>query len=192
MTKEEIAYRLADTFMREAKKHNSYSFSMRTVDKSKWWIHFQKAAGYRSIKGWTPEVHIKCCFEKHGNILPFRIYGKTAIGAWEEYHHRYEGKQTNDYVVQMLTTFKKIKKWNHPNRKFLKDEYKPEYYVHNRMLLKRHNLSIHFLSLSREFRRLNEIENYYDEDDLNFKRAVVFRNKKLVNKMKEVFKEDFY
>jgi len=184
MTKEEVSYRLADTFLKEYKKHNSYLFSMKTVDKSKWWIHFQKAASYRSIKGWIPEVHIKSCFEKYGKILPFRIYGKTAIGAWEEYHHRYEGKQTNNYVIQMLGTFKKIKKW--------RGGYNPEYYKNNIYTIQRKTLSIHFLSLSKEFRKLNNEIGLYDIDVLNFKRAMVFRNKKLVNKMKEVFGKDFY
>jgi len=185
MTKEEISYRLADTFMREYKKFNSYLFSMKTVDKSKWWSHFEKAAGYRSIEGWTPEVHIKSCFEKYGKILPFRIYGKTAIGAWEEYHHRYEEKQGNDIVVQMLDTFKRIKKWNDG------EGYNWGYYSANLRNIKRGILSVHFLSLSKEFRRLNEEENFYELETLNFKRAMVFRNKKLVIKMREIFGEDF-
>jgi hypothetical protein len=185
MTKEEVSYRLADTFMKEYKQFDSYLFSMRTVDKSKWWIHFQKAAGYRSIKGWNPEVHVKSCFEKYGKILPFRLFGKTALAAWEEYHHRYEGKQTNDFIIQMLDTYKRIKKWSD------NDSYDPEYYKNNIMNIKRGNLSIHFLSLSKSFRRLNEVENFFYEEDLNFKRAVVFRNKKIVSKMKEIFGKDF-
>lgn len=185
MTKEEVSYRLADTFIKEYKQFDSYLFSMRTVDKSKWWTHFQKAAGYRSIKGWTPEVHVKSCFEKYGKILPFRLFGKTALEAWEEYHHRYEGKQSNDFVIQMLDTYKRIKKWSKDG------SYDPEFYKNNVIFIKRGILSIHFLSLSKSFRMLNEVENFFDEETLNFKRAMVFRNKKLVNKMKEVFGEDF-
>jgi len=188
MTKEEAIIRMANTYWIEASKNNLYIFKRgetgEGIFKSKFFNHFEKAAGYRSIKGWKPEVHIKCCFEKFGAILPFRIYGKSALEAWNEYHHRYEGKQSNDFVVQMLNTFKKIKKW--------KGEYNPEYYRNNIYFLKRKNLSIHFLSLSKEFRKLNEEIGLYDVDTLNFKRAMVFRNKKLVNKMKEVFGKDFY
>ena len=184
MIKDEVSYRLASAFIIEYRKYNSYLFTMTSVDKTKWWIHFEKASGYRSIKGWTPEAHVKSCFEKFGKILPFRLYGKTAIEAWEEYHHRYEGKQGNDFLVQMLDTYKKIKKWG--------GEYTPEFYDKNKIVLKRKTLSVHFLSLSKKFREINEEENYYDRDILNIKRTVVFKNKKVYKKMKEIFKEDFY
>ena len=184
MIKEDISYRLADAFIKEYRKTGNYLFSMKSVDKSKWWTHFEKASSYRYIKGWTPEVHVKSCFEKYGKILPYRLYGKTAIAAWEEYQHRYNENNKNDYVIQMLNKYKKIKKWG--------GEYTPEFYKNNLMLLKRKMLSIHFLSLSKEFRRLNQEHHFYDEEELNIKRVIVYKNKKVFNKMKEVFGEDFY
>jgi hypothetical protein len=184
MLKDEVSYRLASAFINEYRKHNSYLFTLKNVDKTKWWVHFEKASGYRSIKGWTPETHVKCCFEKYGKILPFRLYGKTAIEAWEEYHHRYDGKQSNDIITQMLDTYKKMKKWG--------GEYTADFYKNNKLMLKRKNLSIHFLSLSKEFRKINDEEHYYDKETLNIKRTIVFRNKKLYKKMKELFGSDFY
>lgn len=187
MLKEEAAYRLAETFINEYKKFGKYLFNMKTVDKSRWWVHFERAAGYRSVKGWTPEVHVKSCFEKYGEIMPFRLFGKTALEAWEEYHHRYEEDGKNDYVVQMLDTFKKIKKWSH-------NGYKADYF--NQDLIpfwyRRNNYSIHFLSLSKTFRERNRVEHLVDEEVLNTKRQVVFTNKQVYKKMQEVLGEDFY
>ena len=184
MLKEEASYGLARTFIEEYKKFGKYLFSMKTVDKSKWWVHFERAAGYRSIKGWTPEIHIKSCFEKYGIILPFRLYGKTALEAWEEYHHRFEEKKTNSFLIQMLDTYSRMKKQY--------GEYNLDFYRDNKLLLKRKTLSVHFLSLSKEYRRINDEDNYYDKETLDIKRQVVCTNKKIFNKMKEVFKEDFY
>lgn len=184
MIKEEISYRLAEAFMKESKKNGQYLFSMRTVDKSKWWVHFERTAGYRSIKGWTPETHVKCCFEKHGPILPFRLFGKTALEAWEEYHHRFDDVNKNDFVVQMLNTYKKMKK--------IYGEYNPEFYKANQLFIRRGNYSIHFLSLSKSFRELNDKMFFYDEDVLDMKRIVVYTNKKVYKTMESLFGDDFY
>ena len=184
MIKEEVSYRLASAFMKEYKNYGSYLFSMRNVDKTKWWVHFERAAGYRSIEGWTPETHVKSCFEKYGKILPFRIYGKTALEAWKEYHHRYDEPNKNSFVIQMLGTYKKMKKWG--------NGYDSKFYEANKLAIRRKLLSIHFLSLSKAFRELNEIERYYDDDMLDIKRSIVYTNKKLYSKMKELFNDDFY
>jgi len=182
--KEEASYGLARTFIEEYKKFGRYLFSMKTVDKSKWWVHFERAAGYRSIEGWTPEIHVKSCFEKYGIILPFRLFGKTAIEAWEEYHHRFEEKKTNNFIVQMLDTYNRMKKQY--------GGYNPDFFKENLLLIKRGILSIHFLSLSKTFRELNKEKGFYDTDMLDIKRQVVCTNKKVFNKMKELFKDDFY
>ena len=184
MLKEEASYRLASAFINEYKKFGSYLFSMKSVEKSKWWIHFQKASGYRSIQDWNPETHVKSCFEKYGKILPFRIYGKTALEAWKEYHHRYEEKRTNNFVIQMLDTYNRMKKQY--------DGYNPDFFRENLLLIKRGTLSIHFLSLSKSFRELNEEKGFYDAEVLDIKKQVVGANKKVYKKMKEIFKEDFY
>jgi hypothetical protein len=112
------------------------------------------------------------------------LFGKTALEAWEEYHHRYKGKQGNDYVVQMLDTYKKMKKQY--------GKYCSEFYEKNRYQLQRNSFSVHFLCLSTEFRKMNEIENYFDKDVLNVKRQIVHTNKKVWGKMEELFGDDFY
>jgi len=185
MTKEEATYRLASAYIKEYRQVGGYLFTMKNVDRTKWIKFFERAAGYRSIVGWSPEEHVKSCFEKHGKILPFRIFGKTAIEAWEEYNHRYKNKIKNDYIVQMLDSYKKIKKWN-------KQEYDPTYYRSNILLMKRKTLSIYLLCLSKEYRILNKEQHYYTEEELDIKRVIVFTNKKVWNKMIEVLKDDFY
>ena len=185
MIKEEVAYRLADEFLKEYKKTKPYPlYSLRTVDKSKWWVHFERASGYRCKEGWNPETHIKCCFDKFGPVLPFRIYGKKAEEAWEELHDNYDKVNRNDFLTQMLGTYKIMKK------EF--GGYDTDFYKKKLLFIKRKSYSVHFLSLSKTFRELNREENIYDEEELNNKRLVVSRNKKVIKKMKELFGEDFY
>lgn len=192
ITRDEAAYRLAESFIKEYKKYDFKTFSMKNVETSKWWPYFQKAADYRTIEGWTPEIFIKCLFEKYGKILPFRIVGKSAEAAFNEYKHRYESSDPLMFIKGMLETFNKIKNWsieknfNEPNfKEFFNDPINIE-------KAKRGQFSIYFLSICKPFIELNKEKNLIDRNTLTFKRLSVTSNKKLLSKMKETLKEDFY
>ena len=192
ITRDEAAYRLAESFVKEYKKYDFKTFSLKNVEKTKWWIYFQKAADYRVIEGWTPEVYIKCLFEKYGKILPFRIVGKNAEKAFQEYKHRYEESDPTLYIKGMLETYKKIKQWSLDNG-FEESNY-IEFFnnTNNIERARRSQFSIYFLSICRPFIELNQEQEILDRNTLTFKRMSIASNKKVFAKMKEVLGENFY
>ena len=184
MLKEEVAYRLSQSFFKEYKKrYNKILYNPKTVEKSKWWRYFEKAARFRNIDGWSPEIHVLSVFEKYNDVMPFFLYSDKALKAWEEYKAAFDHNK-NNYLVQMLDTYKKIKKQY--------GEYNTDFYKDNLHLIKRKRYSIHFLSLSKVFREINDIEHIYSNEELDIKRIIVYNNKKVKEKMKEIFKEDLY
>jgi len=191
MYKDEAAMALADAFITEYRKHDFRFPTMKSIRKSKWWIHFERAAELRHIEDWDAKIWVKCQFDKYGKILPFRLYGKKAQEAFQEYKHRYldgEDDKERQLITSMLSTYKTIKIWC--KKKNLPEINYNEYFQNNINKAERGQLSQHFLSICRPFRE--NFEGVLDDDALMIKRAYVYKNKRLVNKLKEVMGNDFY
>lgn len=192
MRKDEAAMALADAFITEYKKFDFRFPNKNNIQNSKWWIHFERAAELRYLKDWNPTIWVKCQFDKNGKILPFRLYGKKAEEAFQEYKHRYlTGKEDRErqIISAMLATYKTIKLWCKKNDidgidydAFFEDRF--DKYV-------RGQLSLHFLSICKPFMELYFPEDH-DLESMKLKRAWVHRNKKLKNKLKEIMGTDFY
>lgn len=197
MLKDEAALALADAFITEYRKFDFRFPSMKTIQKSKWWMHFERAAELRYIKDWNAKIWVKCQFDKYDKILPFRLYGKMAEEAFEEYKHRYISGQDDrekQIIVGMLATYKMIKNWSKKNDINDLGGVDYESYFRNPTnfdKFTRGQLSSFFLSVCKPF-----VCNYFpaqDEmDKMKLQRAWVHKNKKLKKKLIEIMGDDFY
>ncbi len=192
MFKDEAAMALADAFITEYKKYDFRFPTMRTIRNSKWWIHFERAAELRYIEDWNAKIWIKCQFDKYGKILPFRIYGKKAEEAFQEYKHKYiSGKEDRELQIisGMLSTYKSIKLWCKKND--IKDIDYKLYFESNKQKIIRKQFSPYFLSICRPFMEGNFLKEE-DIDLLRLKRAWVYKNEKIKNKLLNIMGKDFY
>jgi len=191
MRKDEAALELADAFITEYRKVDFRFPSMKTVTNSKWWIHFERAAELRYLKDWNARIWVKCQFDKYDKILPFRLYGKMAEEAFNEYKFRYiEGQDDREkqVITAILATFNDVKVWCKKNNN---GEINYSEYFKNpriRQRIKRKELSLHFISICKSF----DNQGLIDSDSLKIKRAIVHKNKKLKNKLIEVMDNEFF
>ena len=192
MHKSEAALALADAFITEYRKYDFRFPSMKSIQRSKWWIHFERAAELRYLEDWNAIIWVKCQFEKNGKILPFQLYGKKAIDAFEEYKHRYIAGRADrklQIISAMLSTHKLIKKWC--NKQNLPEIDYEAYFKSNIDKFTRGQLSLYYLSICRPF-----MENFFpdqeDMDAMKLKRAWVHKNKSLKAKLQEIMGDDFY
>lgn len=174
-----MAYSLADAYVKEYKKYDFKTFNPKKVEKTKWWPHFLKAADQRYIEGFDPNLWVKCQFEKHGKIFPFALIGKKAEETFNEYKFRFtENNDEIQMLKSMLLTHKALKNKT-IDLPFI-------------MKVKRGFYSLYYLSIFKPFRDYNKIHNIIDEDKLNIKRAIIYKNNKIKNKLQNVLKNDFY
>lgn len=191
MRKEEAAYALADAFISEFRKHDFRFPSINKIQNTKWWVHFERAAEQRFVDDWNAIVWVKCQFEKNGKIYPHRLYGKVAEETFNEYKHRFISGQDDrekQMISAMLATYNLIKKT--VKKDFVEYDDYVEYFSKNIFKVKRNQLSKHFLSICRPFRE--GWEEFYDEDEMIIKRASVYKNKKLKEKLIGVMQDSFY
>ena len=190
MDKSEAALSLADAFISEYRRYDFRFPNLNNIQKSKWWTHFERAAELRYLEDWNARIWVRCQFDKYDKILPFRLYGKMAEEAFQEYKHRYiSGKDDKEkqLINGILSTFNDVKLWCKRNNEGVLNY--SEYFDNPRVRqrIKRKELSHHFISICKSFQN----DGLIDESSMMIKRAIVHKNKKLSKKLKEVMGNEF-
>lgn len=185
------AEKLAQAFIKINRGYDYKKITLKTLKKPKWWGHFLKAAQYYKNKPeWDPYLFVKCLFTKHGKIYPHILSWKTSWDIYLDYKEVVKEKEIDykEIANQLLQDYKKIKKWMEENNKSFKSFFENKV---NLMKIKRGLLSNWFLSL---ITYTYQIHNFLDIDEnlLLAKRAIILKNKKIANKMKEVLGKYFY
>lgn len=180
MLREEAAFALAESYVKEYKKYSFKTFNPHKVDKTKWWKHFLKAADQRYVEDWSPDLWVKCQFEANGKIYPFALIGKRAEENFREFKYRFlEAENKDDQIIKsMINTHKQLK-----NKEINETDI---------MKIKRGFYSIHYLSVYKPFRNINKNKEILDEDMLNIKRAYIYKNKILKETLKRALENNFY
>lgn len=191
MTREEAALALAQSYVKEFKKYSFRVFNPNNVQSTKWWIHFLRAADLRYLEDWSPEIWVKCQFEKQGKIYPFRLYGKIATETFEEYKHRYIEKDNKDIQIikGMLSTYKKIKDWAERNEKDISDFFDDR---NNLKQVERNFYSKFFLAIFKPFVTINKEKEIINIEQLSIKRAYLYSKPRIIGKMKEVLGNNLF
>jgi hypothetical protein len=189
MYREEAALDIARSFINHYRKFDPRFPSIQNIQKSKWWLHFLRAADQRSLhKDWNSNIWVRCQFDKYEKILPFQLYGKKAEEAFNEYKFRYfEGEQDRQkqLILSILSTYNLIKTWCKKNNNDIID-YK-KFFEENEIKLNRNELSEYFLSVCKPYQEFVD-----DKEKFQLRRAVVHKNKKLKEKLMDVMGSDFY
>lgn len=185
-----IAYEIAKSFIKEFRRFDYKFPSSKTIKKSKWWEYFLKTSEYSSIdEDWTPEIFVKCQFEKWGKIYPPQLYSKRAIDTYKEFKFRFLEKDSKEkqIISAMISTHKEIKNWC--KKKNIEFDYY-EFFNDdiNQFKLKRNEFSSHYLSVCKPVYSLGLV----DKEKLKMKRAYVHNNEKLKNTLMEAMNEFFY
>jgi len=178
------AFKLAKAFLFYYKKHSFKTFKLSTVKESKWWPYFVSVAIHFSQESdWNADYFIAAQFEEKGKILPYQLVDKDAYETYKLYRGRYEADSEKRVVMNLLTTYKEVKEWK-SIRAFLEDK-------KNQLLIERKSINPLLFFLCKSFYELG-LNEMFDKEEIENKRAVVFSNKKVLKKMKEVLGDEFF
>lgn len=182
-------YKLVKFFL---KFYKSHTFKYTTVRNSKWWDYFYRAAEkYSNEPGWNPYAFIAAQFEKYDQILPYHLTKKIAYDAYIEYKSRFEEDNDKNLVLSLLSSYNLVKEWCHENG-YGKINFKAFFRnTDNIEKLRRRNTNHDLFSIIKSFRELNSKENIYSEEEIDNSRRKILTKNKILNKMKEVLKEEF-
>lgn len=182
---------LAEQFRIENFKRTGKNLPIKIFLKEKWWNHFVKTATlYKDKPEWDPRLFIKTIFAKYDIPYPYHLSWKNTWKIYLEYKDFVNSKGI-DYVSiskTLLNDWKKIKRYFGEKEINL-----PEFFNNRNNIekIKRGFLSIHFLSLCKTFKELNDQYLYIDHRTLFAKRLVILKNKKINDKMKEILGNEF-
>jgi len=187
---EREAFLLAKSFLERYKKLDFRTFRISKVKESKWWKHFVSCVELRSSKKeWDTKRFIDIQFNEFGKILPFHLPTKKAWDIYIEYYRRGEVDKEKAVALGLLNSYKKIKKFG-TYKDFFNDK-------KNMLFVIRGELSPYFLSISRSFLKVyanlteNQKKNIISKEKLKISRAMVFSNRKILNKIKEALGKEF-
>jgi hypothetical protein len=179
---ENQAFLLAKEYVCEYRK--KYGFNMTPYNRmkdSKWWPSFVKTIElFGEKENWNPHNFIRLNFEYQGKIFPSQLPTKKA---WDTFIDNYREEEDINYknialaLLNDINTIKKLKL-----EKIDLDSIRRLSFD-----IKRGAISIYFLSLLKPFYEYNKEENFYEEKELLTKRSIIYKNKKIYNKMKEIF-----
>lgn len=192
---ENLAFDFALEFRKHYKKYTHKVYRIDNIKKTKWWVHFIKAAEkYIDYPDFDLVFFIAVQFEKHGKILPFFLAGKTAEETYKQNYFK-ENSEENKILSEVNGSFEAIKNWALKNKKNVNEYFDPakKWVLQSRV----EYLSPYFLAFSKSFlstySKLNEEERklLFSKDDLSIKRAYVKQFPDTKRKIKELLKEDF-
>lgn len=190
------AFELAKNFL----QYSDYLkyLKLSNITKTKWWQHFLKTIElHGKKKEWGARDFVKVQFDEFGQIYPFHLVSKKAWNTYIEFYKK--GKADKDITIakSLLNGYNKIKKWSKENgfdfinyKGFFEDK-------KNMFFINRKEFSLYFLTISKSFLNIyrnltkNEKEDIISLNDFRIKRAYIFKNKKILNKIKEILGEEF-
>lgn len=179
------AFKLAKAFLHFYRRYSYVSFKLSTVKKSKWWNFFLKVANnYSHEKDWNAYIFIAAQFEEKGKILPYQLIEKDAYETYKLYRHRFEADTDKKIVTNLLLTYRRVKESNSSIRVFLEDK-------KNQLFIQRKNINPQLFFLCKSFYELG-LDKQFEKEEIDNKRAVIFANKKILNKMKEILGDEFF
>lgn len=187
---EKEAFLLSKFFLQRYKKYELKTFKISQVKKTKWWSHFYNCVKlHYKKKEWDAKKFIDIQFDEFGKILPFHLPSKKAWNVYIEYYRRGQSNKDKAVALDLLNTYKKIKKFG-TFKDFFNDK-------KNMLFVIRGEISHYFLSISKSFlniyNKLTEKQKniIINEEKLKICRAMVFSNKRILKKIKEVLGEEF-
>lgn len=199
MSKREEAINIARIYLKFFRGKFRYNlFSLKNIERTKWWSSFMKSASFFEEKGEKdPYEYIEFLFDNFEKPLPFSIlYNKN----WDDFLDYRETKiQSNDLSIakSIVRTYNEILLWTKKNNYSKIAIYEFFSDPKNFTFLKRGRFSPYFLSISKSFMIKyleldeEEKEEIISEHDLKIKRVMVRRNKKLNNKLEEVLGDEY-
>jgi hypothetical protein len=191
------AMKLAEVFVKHYRKYSFSIFNPKNAKESKWWNYFVKTVElYGDEEGWNPSEYISFNFEENGKILPFFLPTKKAFETWN--NKRKRGKTDIDVTIvkNLLSSYNMIKTFCKKNNTEFSNQFFIGFYP-NQLKLIRKDISIHYIIISKclfkffkdNLKRESSIE--LDKTKVEKARMFIFKNKKILSKMEELFKDDF-
>ena len=184
---EQEAYLLAVEFINTFR--SKYGFGITHPDKvktSKWWGHFLKTIElYGQRPEWNRKEYVKILFRENGKIYPYYL---PSNNAWTIYTDNYiEKKDEDEYKIILLSIIAEYKR----AKKYFNEDGLIDINTIKRLSsnIQRDMVSKYFLCILKPFYELNKERAFYDERNMKIKKALIFNNKKVLDKLKEVFKE---
>lgn len=180
------AFNLAMVFRREFLKYDKRIFTSNTLKQSRWWRFFLTTIEqFASREEWNIEVFVKAQFYTEGKIYPYFLVTKKAWGNFLDYKNldEVESNQEADVVRYVLNGFSAVRDYCARNN----HQFSVAYFIddtYNEQLLLNNYMPLHFFLFSKAFN-----EKYHIKDDE--KKIKVKRNKELLNKVKNVLKDDY-
>lgn len=183
---------LAKYFLQEYRKKRPYC-TLNALKKH--WKYFEQTVDtFASNPEWNARAFILSLFEER-DVFPPMLPTKKSWETFIEYKHRfvYHDNEKN-LVSSLLNTYKKIKEWSERNgfncinyEAFFKDE-------KNRFFIKRNNFDTYLFTICKSFLQwYNQLEDKSFLPEMKFisQRAMIFQNKKILNKMRQVLEKEF-
>lgn len=173
--------------------------ALKKLKSGPYWGIFKNAAKYRTLKSWTPHNWIYAQFLVNKDVSPKDIIGYKAEQNFNDYlallskskMYEADGVIYTDNKLQMirevLTSYKIVKEWCRKNDKNYLGYFRNKL---NIIKIKRKSLSPYFLSICRSY--MLNLPEFEDSESLSLKRVVVYKNKKLMAKLKSVMGDEFY
>lgn len=194
---ENEAFKIAQVYLQNIKRHTHKTFNLRNIKSSKTWPFFLRLAEQHMLKPeWDANKFIVFVFDQYGPIYPAQMKTQKI---WEEFvgTTKFVNIESDKKIaLELLNSYKVIRRWCNK----YKEDFSVKKYIDqpkNRIFVKRGGLSPLFISICVPL--LDFIYNLPEKDkdviiggSLENKRMVVFSNKKIVDKMKEVLKNEFY
>lgn len=186
---EKEAYKLAKIFLAIYKKYSTIHFRLKKVDKSKWWKYFIKIAkDHMQEKDWNGYTFITAQFEEYGKVFPNQLLNKEAYQTYLDYKERLERDTLKQILTSIVETFKLVKaqsKGTLDIKKFL---------INNRSKLLLGNINPYLFLFCKSFYEefdYEDMESMFYDEDIDVKRAVIFKEKKVISKLRSLLKDEF-
>jgi len=192
---EKEALKLSEAFNSFYRRFGYPLYKYHSVKESKWWKFFFKAADmYSNLEDWNAYTWVACQFEKHGKRFPTQLIGQEAFDTFQEYKHRFNNENTDDSLaMSLVSTYKIVKKWSEEN-----GNREPNFkdFINDKSILfklKRRNINPILFVITKSFYSIEESdrEEIMSKEEIQTKRAAIFRNHKIKNKMKKVLDKEF-
>lgn len=186
MNKEFETFKLSLIYRTHFKKFDQRIFTAKTITNSKWWPYFEKVIDkFCDRENWDPSVFIEAqFFFKGGKVYPPELPTEKSWKNFLDYLNYKEKESDEETTVKnALNGFSSVKNFCLKNNiPFGVSEYIDNDY--NRKKIERNEIPIHFFLFSKVFNKKFNIK-----DDI--KKTLVRSNKKLLEKIKNVLKEDY-
>jgi len=193
--KEVEAFNLAKIYLSFYKSHTNKHFHLGSVKKTKWWKFFLEVVEkFGDKKEWNPHVFIWAQFEKYDKIFPTQLPTDAAWSLFLDYRNRFQSSQKSEISMakNLLNTYNMVKRWSLDNgykgvdfKAFFNNPY-------NMIMIERYTYDLTLFTLTKSFQECMELnKNILTEEEFNKKRALIFNNKKVLYKIKEVLGNEF-